>query len=104
MRIRHFASRVLRLATAALLFAAGTAAAGDYAPKHLRAESFLRLESDTLSPGPDWSEPYPASHLPFHVPTRLAYAHPLRFRANEMMLRLEAKPGLRRIVRVELRF
>ena len=102
MNFRHFASRALPLAFTALLIAAGTVSAGDYSPKHLRAETFLRLETTSFQS--NWGEPYRGRDLPFTLPTEFAFAQPLSLRSSQLLLRLEAKPKLRRIVQLELRF
>lgn len=101
MSNRQFVSRALWLAMAALLIAVGPAAAGDYSPQHLRAESFLPKHAH---PGPDWAEPYRAGKLPFKLPTEFAVDRPLRVGSGDVVLRLKASPKLRRIVQFQLRF
>ena len=102
MKSRHFASRALPLAIACLLMAVDPAAAGDYSPKHLRAESFIPVGSPNF--GPDWVKRNRGGPLPFDLRIKLAFAHPLQFGSSEVLLRLEATPKLREFVHFGLRF
>ncbi len=98
MSVRLFASRALPLAIAGLLIAVGSATAGDYSPKQLRAESFLRVRNLDHEIGRH--KVLPPSELPF----RLGFAYPMALARGPVVLRVEAKPKLRRLVRFEVKF
>jgi hypothetical protein len=103
LKIGH---RTLLLAFAALLIAAGSASAGNYSPAHLRAEGFLRL--DTLDYEPKVLDlrqrPKGVLFEKQRSRRRIKIEYQLKQRPMGMQVRVQAKPGLRRLVNLEVRF
>ena len=101
MRARCFASKALLLAIATLLLAVGPAAAGSYSPKHLRAESFLKLQTlnDGYEPGLRRST-RPLNDLQL----RLGFQYPLNIGPGAMVMRVGARTKLSQLVRFEVLF
>ncbi len=96
MKIRQLASRALPLAIAGLLMAVGAAAAGDYSPERLRAESFLRLRTMDYEPGA--KRGLPIGDRPMIV----GVDYPIGFASGDLRMRFGAGKKLRQLVRFEL--
>ena len=98
MKIRQSASIASLIAIVSLLLAVGPAAAGNYSPKHLRAESFLRLRALDFEPG--LKPRLPNTEIPFEI----GFRYPLAFGGASMVLHLSADTKLRRLVKFEVHF
>ena len=117
MKLWHIASKAWPLATAALLIAAGTAAA-DYSPtplpNPLGDDSILELraleQGHGVANGPllaSQDAPFELDSVPLpftSVALPLRFDYPLTFAPGDMTLHLKAKPKLRRIVSFEIEF
>lgn len=106
MEIRHIASRALLLAIAGLFIAAASASAGDYSPAHLRAEGFLRLQTLDNEPAGFGLRELPKGALFAKQRSRpkLKMQYSLKPQPMGLQLRVQAKPQLRRLVNLEVRF
>jgi len=106
LKIGHTASRVLLLAIAGLFVAAASASAGDYSPAHLRAEGFLQLHSLDYQPsGFDLIEiPRGALFEKQRSRPKLKLQYALKPQPMGLQFQVQAKPQLRRLVNLEVRF
>lgn len=106
MKIGHTTSRALLLAIVGLLIAAGSASAGDYSPAHLRAEGFLKLQALEHASMPLDLRQLPKGALFAKQRSRahIKLQYSFKQRPMGMQVRLQAKPGLRRLVNLEVRF
>ena len=105
MKTRHLASKALLTTISGLLIATGPAAAGDYSPKHLRAESLL----DKWSQVPrtvryEFAEENGIVISASVAPVKLSFDYPFAFRQGAMLLTVEVRPKLRRIIQFKVRY